>query len=139
MRCVLVCIDYERKKLAVADEELRQLLPDVEGLFGPDDEQTLDLRTCHALTLEGLARPAEAEKEYRHVLAGLERTQGPAAPDTLDACHSLALCLQRQQKAQAALPYAQRALAGRLKTLGREHHDTRASQRLMDELMRQSA
>jgi hypothetical protein len=44
-----------------------------------------------------------------------------------------------EKNTQEALPYAQRALTGRLKVLGKEHTDTRRSQKQVAELLRAEA
>ena len=94
-----------------------------EELLGPDDQETLVMRTNLANTLARLGQLAEAEAMLRQLLADRTRVSGRAAVSTQVLLNSLAVLLHGQQRLDEAESLYREAVELGMKDPGPEHPD----------------
>ncbi len=99
-----------------ADKLLRMLIPISEKLRGPENRETLWLRSDLAIVIGNTGNFAEAEKMNRDLLEIRKRALGPDHSDTITSINNTAVQLSHQGKYREALAMYEEAYALRLKT-----------------------
>ena len=105
-----------------AEAVLRDTLPRMQRVLGPEHEHTLD--AVKAVSLQDQHKNDEAEPLLRDTLAIQRRVHGDGHHDTLETCRDLASLLNNTRRYSDAVELSRDALAQARRTLGPEHPGT---------------
>ncbi len=122
-----------------AAEELREILPRLERVFGRQSAQVLSARSKLAAAMAAENDLARAENLYRELIPLSETIAGPEDPLTLELLFDLARTLgRREDRGKEAGQLAMRVERLRQKHLGKNHPQTREAREFLQSLARKT-